>query len=522
MSASDGIVRGSGAVGVPSLWVTLFRRRLRERSFWTIQIAILSITAFHFAFEALRLFGDIPGVESGLHHLPVILYLAPVVYAGLRYGFEGSVLTGTWCVLLTAPSVLVWHSRGFMWTGELIYVVFVVGVGVAVAVPVERERRQRDRVAAASRRLALLNDVASALVSSPSLDRILPAVLARLREVLGLEAVGVITWEPDVPGTRTWTSALSGREDRLRAVLDEGVLREPASAGSPALPGGGVAVPLGGERASSGALVVVAGERPLGEDEELAGAVASQIGVALDNDRLHRQEKDRLRSYVHEVTRVQEEERKRLARELHDTAAQDLVLLCRGLDALEGGTGPPPSDRRVGELRLRAGETLENLRRLSRDLRPTVLDDLGLVPALEWLAADMKRRTGMEAAFLLTGVPRRLPSEIELALFRTTQEALRNAERHAEAKRVEVRAAFAERQIRIDVEDDGRGFTVPDPPELLVREGRLGLLGIHERAQLAGGSVAVRSRPGGGTCVSVVVGSPAAGGKPRGGPEPVT
>ncbi|HXF74349.1 MAG TPA: GAF domain-containing sensor histidine kinase [Actinomycetota bacterium] len=484
---------------VLATWAGLVRRRLHEPTFWAVQAGVLSITALHLAIEGLGLFRQAAAVESGLHHVPVVLYLVPIVYAGLRYGFEGSVLTGAWSLVLTLPNVFLWHRRGFAWTGELLYAALVLGVGGAVAVPVERERRQRERLEATGRRLALLHQVASALVSASPLDRVLPIVLERVREVLGLRAVVVVVRDPDHGGVEGW-SVPEG------VALAEGADRVEPSGVDAAGADGCVRAQLGPEPESVGVLVgaVEPGREPGREDEDLLRAVAAQIGVAIENDRLHRAERERLRSYVHEVTRAHEEERKHLARELHDTAAQDLVILQRGLDALAERL-PPEAAQRVRELRSRAVDTLEGLRRLSRDLRPTVLDDLGLVPALEWLVADLERRTGIEARFRTSGAVRRLPAETEVALFRITQEALRNVERHAQARRVEVRVAFGDHEVRVEVRDDGCGFEVPAPLDRLALQGRLGLLGMRERAQLVGGTLAVRSAVGEGAEVAVTV-----------------
>ncbi len=486
-------------VSAVATWARLLRRRLREPAFWAVQAGVLSITALHLAIEGLGLFHQTGALESGLRHVPVVLYLVPIVYAGLRYGLEGSALTGAWSLMLTLPNVLLWHRRQLAWAWELLYVAIVLGVGAAVAAPVERERRQREQLAATGRRLALLHGVASALVSASPLDRVLPAVLERVREVLGLAAVSVVVRDPEGWGEARWTAPPDGAP----VPGAEG----PEGEGGPAPgPDGRLVAPLGGDPGIPGALVAVLDPaRGAGrDDEDLLRAVAAQIGVALENDRLHRLEKEHLRSYVHEVTRVQEEERRHLARELHDTAAQDLVLLARGLDALAERLPPEPAAR-ARELRARAAETLEGLRRLSRDLRPTVLDDLGLVPALEWVVADLTGRTGVDARFHLSGPARRLPAETELALFRVTQEALRNVERHAGARRVEVRVSFDDDRVRVEVEDDGAGFEVAEPLERLALEGKLGLLGMRERAQLVGGALTIRSRPGEGTAVTVTV-----------------
>jgi len=266
-----------------------------------------------------------------------------------------------------------------------------------------------------------------------------------------------------------------------------------------------VVVPLVSDRPALGSLVVVLpADRAIeSDDRELLDAVASEIGVALENARLNQAERGRLESYVLQVTRAQEEERKRIARELHDDAAQSLVSLCRGLDGLAEPAWalPGAATLRLRELRGEAGEVLESVRRFSRDLRPAMLDDLGLVPALEWLTSDLEDRLGLDAGLEISGSPRRLSPEVEVALFRIAQECIRNVERHAHASRVLVQAVFEDPVLTLSVTDDGVGFD-PNVDHLLV-SGRLGLVGARERAQLVGGSLSVRSAPQQGTTVTV-------------------
>ncbi|MBI4259675.1 MAG: GAF domain-containing sensor histidine kinase [Actinobacteria bacterium] len=302
-----------------------------------------------------------------------------------------------------------------------------------------------------------------------------------------------------------WVLADPDGAERLRSLLaEEGPVGMGSGEGGRA--DGGFVAPLGSKEPFAGLLgAVPVPDRPLSHaDEDLLRAVAGQIGVALDNARLHRDERDRLRSYVQEVTRAQEEERKRLARELHDTVAQDLVRLVRGLDGMTEAPAARSDEMTAGDLRGLGGAILEDVRRVGRDLRPTVLDDLGLVAGLEWLSSDLRVRSGIEATFRVSGRRRRLPGEVELVLFRIAQEALTNVEKHAGAGTVAVLARFEAGSVRLVVEDDGRGFE-PARSHRLAREGRFGLVGMEERARLVGGSIDVRSRPGGGTAVSVEV-----------------
>ena len=163
-----------------------------------------------------------------------------------------------------------------------------------------------------------------------------------------------------------------------------------------------------------------------------------------------------------------------------------------------------PTRRRLEQLRERTANTLQGVRRFSQGLRPPVLDDLGLLPALEGLKADLEEE-GIEVALQVCGQKRRLSSEVELVLFRAVQEALNNVRRHSQASRVVVEVEFGDSSIKITVEDDGRGFEVPDRMVDLIAAGKLGLIGMHERARLLDGTLTIRSQPGRGTIVIVDV-----------------
>jgi signal transduction histidine kinase len=214
-----------------------------------------------------------------------------------------------------------------------------------------------------------------------------------------------------------------------------------------------------------------------------------------------------LRFYVRQITKAEEDERKRIARELHDDTAQALIDLSRRLDNLATSREQLSETvvRRLEGFQELIDSILRGIRRFSRDLRPSVLDDLGLLPALEWLTANLMDEEGIKTELKVHGDRRRLPPEAELALFRIVQEALSNVRRHSQASRVVTVVEFGEGGVRITVDDNGQGFELPGRTGDLATTGRLGLIGMHERARLLDGTLTVRSEPGGGTIVTVDV-----------------
>ena len=214
---------------------------------------------------------------------------------------------------------------------------------------------------------------------------------------------------------------------------------------------------------------------------------------------------DNLHYYLSQITKAQEEERRRIARELHDDTSQVLLALSRQIDNfLRGNEHLTPNDVAfLKQMRQQLNDALEGVRRFSQALRPPMLDDLGLLPAVRWLAGEMKKLTEIEIDFKVAGAERRLPPEVELTLFRAIQEALANVWRHAQASKAEVAVEFSESKVRISVSDNGKGFEPLERMESLPRTGKLGLAGIEERMRLLGGSLKVRSEPGKGTTLIV-------------------
>lgn len=207
----------------------------------------------------------------------------------------------------------------------------------------------------------------------------------------------------------------------------------------------------------------------------------------------------RLQQLPHQILNAQEEERQRLARELHDEAAQALTSLLVRLRLLERAQTPEEAQHRVQELRQLTAQALEEVRRVALDLRPTILDDLGLAPALEWRTDEINQDGALTATFSASGIRDRLPREIELTFYRVGQEALSNVIRHANARRVSTTLTQGDDALQLEIRDDGVGFHTE---ERFAANGHgLGLVGMHERLAMVGGKLSIDSTPGRGTTV---------------------
>lgn len=234
----------------------------------------------------------------------------------------------------------------------------------------------------------------------------------------------------------------------------------------------------------------------------LLEAIGNMIGVGLTNiqlvEDLERKEKQ-LRHALHRAVALQEEERKRLARELHDEAGQALTSILIRLKALYDESEKGNLLDRIEGLRYLTAETLEELRRLALDLRPAALDNLGILPALKWYIERCSERTGVNIEFNGPQRLERLPSEIEVALYRIAQEGVTNALRHGQPNHVEVILERGPHSVWLSILDDGLGFT------LKTHTDGLGLIGIQERVSLLGGKANIESEIGAGTKIWVEI-----------------
>ena len=240
-------------------------------------------------------------------------------------------------------------------------------------------------------------------------------------------------------------------------------------------------------------------------------AIAHQIGMAVENARLFEQVqagREQLARLTRRLVSAQEGERAWLARELHDELGQALTAIGFDLEMVARELPPvlaPKIVERLTEARSLTARADERVSELALDLRPDMLDDFGLVPALRWYANKWAKRLNIEVKLEVTDWEQRLPPEIETALYRIVQETLTNVAKHARATRVRIGLERRESTVLAFVEDDGQGFEVERVTGRRGPKRGAGLLGIRERVAFLGGNLHIQSRPGQGTRLSVEI-----------------
>jgi signal transduction histidine kinase len=245
------------------------------------------------------------------------------------------------------------------------------------------------------------------------------------------------------------------------------------------------------------------------QDIHLLSSVADQVSVAIENAQLYLEVQrmaDMRGQLLDRIISSQEEERKRIARELHDETSQVLSSLSVNLQALADALPRYPEQvkTRLGELQSMAANMLDGLHRIMYELRPSLLDDFGLAVAVKSLAENRLEPAGVKVHLASYGMKKRLPLELETALFRIVQEAISNIVRHAEADSATITLRSKEDSIVVRIADNGKGFDFNQVFRSSKRRGT-GLLGMKERAELLGGHLTVDSQPAGGTRITAEI-----------------
>jgi len=210
-----------------------------------------------------------------------------------------------------------------------------------------------------------------------------------------------------------------------------------------------------------------------------------------------------LRRYAGAITQTLEEERRHIARELHDETVQEMFAIARQIEIYQTDAADPAYKAQLAHLRNLVNDTIHSVRQIIRDLRPRLLEDLGLIPALELLLQATFEGDTPHVTFDVIGQPRPLGTKRELSIYRVVQEAANNARKHAQAKVFTVRLSYEPQRVQLDIYDDGRGFVTPPALTDFVHTGHLGLMGIQERVWSAGGLLTIDSAPGRGVRLHV-------------------
>ena len=463
----------------------VFRQALRppiaDPAFWVVQASVVALTLAHLVLDHSGLVNS-----SALASLPVAALFIPVAYAALRFGLHGSAATALWATILWVPDLSVAHHHGDPGT-DLVSLLLIDTVAVIVGQRIERENLARTAAMEASSRRR--------------------ATEARYRQLFAATRAPILLF--DMSGKvldanpAAWSvfgsSVLEGTMGELLG-LSPATLAGAASSGR-------VDLEVEGQPSEFRYLSSVS-----------TGEGGAQFQVLLQDVTVERRAWRDVQAYAAALLGAQEEERSRLARELHDDPLQSLVHVARRLELLGMQAGITPDEAtRLEEAHVELLDTSRRLRDIAQGLRPPALERLGLAAALQGLVADEEEDVpgSPRLDFAVHGIERRLVPECELGLYRIAQEALHNALEHAAPTRVQVVLSFDESLVHLTVTNDGTGFD----PEVTPDADQLGVRGMRERAGLLGGTLAIDSSAGGHTRVTATVplrmaGDPAAGTEP--------
>jgi two-component system, NarL family, sensor histidine kinase DegS len=427
------------------------------------------------------------------HALERILYLIPILLAGLFFGWKGSCITSFIALVLMLPRDLYlspFRIDALFETGAI----FVIGImSSAIFSLFHRERKERIK----------LEEVHQNLKQSEERFR---QLFENTNDAIIIHDIeGNMIWDAN----RACTILMGYGKDELLHMKMADLFYEDSW------------LFLGAVQR-----LILAGEEPnntiearLIKKSKLEIFVNVSMNIIRDGTRsvgfqcilrdINEQKRmqENIQYYLRQATRAQEEERKRISLELHDETVQDLIVLSRQLENLDSKNKELSMDSKqlLTDIRQQTKVIIQSLRHISQDLRPAALDRLGLLPALGHLASEMTKRSGITTVVNVEGVERRLTEETELTLFRITQEALTNVWKHSSATNARITLEFGENGLKMTIRDDGKGFLTTEMRNSLAKEGKLGLVGMQERAKLINGLLFLQSEPGKGTCISIEV-----------------
>ncbi len=444
------------------------RPPLRDTSFWVVQGMVFLLAGLHLVVDIK--FSD--GNALFPTGIPVESLLLPVGYAALRYGLAGSLATSLWATLLWLPDLALPVDEGHR-GNDLVELAIVIAVAVFVGIRVERERRARLRAEEAESEHRAAETRYRELFDTNASPTIIVDAEGRLQDSNPAAVAVLGSWE-----TGTHVSEMLGVSfGELSAREKVLTIR--------------VYSPEKSEEREFRLLV-----------SELNGANERDpavVQVVLQDVTMERRE----RAYTASLIFAQEEERRRIAQEIHDDPLQTLIQLSRRIDGFSTRADGAPARGVLDRVRTDLLGVVTQLRNVARGLRPPGLDQLGLVAAVKGLLADIEDESELEVDLVVTGVERRLPPEVEVGLFRIVQEAGNNVIRHAGAGQMWVRVEYRADSMRVRVVDDGVGYS---PAAMGAGGGdHMGVMGMYERATLLGGCLDISSALGKGTRVDATI-----------------
>jgi signal transduction histidine kinase len=389
--------------------------------------------------------------------------------------------------------------------------------------------QSRDYLLRTNRNLTALNSIAAIVGRSLKLEDVLGAALDRVLEAMAVEIGGVLLRDEQRGGLLL--AAHRGVPEDVVPDIERCANSQLFAQETPPMDGGSwnealahevgrrlevrslLSVPLEARGQILGCLFVASvrdGLLGLDDDVTLLHSIGWQVAVAVRNVFSYstlKQEEQARGDLLHRILGAQEEERKRIARELHDETCQSITALILGLDTtrLALTLSPEEAMSRLDGTKAMAAGILENIRRLVADLRPSLLDDLGLVPAIVWYGDQRLKPLGIDLDLETSGLQQRLPPTIETALFRVVQEAISNVVKHAQASSVSITLQRLGGQVDLSVKDNGRGIQLPHVGPAGTDGYGLGLRGMKERAADLGGTLTLHSEPYLGTQVIVSI-----------------
>jgi PAS domain S-box-containing protein len=465
---------------------------IRNPGFWLILSLMVLISIPHYATSLVHpvlINRFLDSFNISRETFERVLYLAPIIWAGFIFGWRGSFYSSIAAFFIMLPHAVFFTASVVDAIFEVI-MVFSVGNLVSLGFTSLRREREYRRTLENTRRDLLVSEERYRKLFENALDGIwihdLEGNFTSFNKA-SEKIIGYTTDEIKKMNARVFLSpdSLDLAHDVRKKLLNNEPVEQPYEQRVFKKDGSQAIIQL------STSLILDKG-KPVGF-QNIARDITEQKRM-----------NENLRDYVQQVTRAQEEERKRISHELHDDTIQALIALSRQLDALATLKSLPEDIReKLEKLWSQADNIVHGVRRLSQDLRPAAIDRLGLLPAIRWLAEESERYSGIKTRVMVIGKEIKLPEESAIAMFRITQEALRNVWKHSGATRAGIIVEFHSRKTRITICDNGKGFTLSGQVGDLAKLGKLGLAGMEERMQLIGGSLSLESVPGRGTTIMV-------------------